>query len=153
MKLSSYLILLMISAVVMQLQSQSICAGYSMIAISGPDSIKPAKIDSGFVCILYDDEAQPAGGWEGLKKYISESMHYPEAAKKAGAQGRVYIKCLIHKDGSVSDVSVRKDNVGYGCGAEAVRLIKSMPRWTPAKQDGKPVDLRYTIPVIFKLTD
>ena len=90
------------------------------------------------------------GGEEAMYKYISENLHYPEQAKADGIAGRVHVSFVIEKDGSVTDVEVKR-GIGHGCDEEAVRVVKSMPRWTPGTLFGKPVRVQYTIPFVFKL--
>ena len=90
------------------------------------------------------------GGDAELYKYLSKNIKYPKIAKQNGLEGKVFVQFVVNEDGSITDVQVMRD-VGGGTGAEAVRVIKSMPKWTPGKQRGKPVKVRYTVPVNFKL--
>jgi TonB family protein len=90
------------------------------------------------------------GGISGMYKYLSKNIKYPKEAKKAKVSGRVYIKMVIEKDGSIGEVKVLQ-GIGYGCDEEAVRVIKSMPNWKPAYQNGNPVRMYYQMPVVFKL--
>ena len=90
------------------------------------------------------------GGEEAMYKYISENLRYPEQAKADGIAGRVFVSFVIEKDGSVTDVEVKR-GIGHGCDEEAVRVVKSMPRWTPGTLFGKPVRVQYNIPFAFKL--
>ena len=90
------------------------------------------------------------GGDAALMKYLSENIKYPEAAEKAGEQGRVVVSFTVEKDGAVADVKVAR-SVTPTLDAEAVRVIKAMPNWVPGKQDGQLVRVRYNVPVSFKL--
>ena len=90
------------------------------------------------------------GGDAALMKYLSENIKYPEAAEKAGEQGRVVVSFTVEKDGAVADVKVAR-SVTPTLDAEAVRVIKAMPKWVPGKQDGQLVRVRYNVPVSFKL--
>lgn len=90
------------------------------------------------------------GGEEAMYKYISENLRYPEQAKSDGIAGKVHVSFVVETDGSVSDVKVLR-GIGHGCDDEAVRVVKSMPRWTPATLFGKPVRVHYTIPFAFRL--
>ena len=94
----------------------------------------------------------PDGGMTGLMKYFKKNMRYPEEAKKAGTQGRVVVQFLINKNGAISDVSVLR-SVDRLLDAEAVRLVRSMPKWKPGMQKGKAVTVKYTLPVPFRLKD
>ena len=90
------------------------------------------------------------GGDAALMKYLSENIRYPEAAEKAGEQGRVVVSFTVEKDGTVADVKVAR-SVTPTLDAEAVRVIKAMPKWVPGKQDDQFVRVRYNVPVSFKL--
>ncbi len=90
------------------------------------------------------------GGQIAMLKYIMENMKYPEQAMKEGIQGRVAVRFIVEKDGSISDVKPIL-SVHPLLNKEAVRVVKSMPKWTPGKQNGKPVRVRYNLPVMFKL--
>jgi TonB family protein len=97
-------------------------------------------------------EVQPSfpGGEEALTEYIVDNIEYPEQARKAGIQGKVYVAFVVEEDGSISNVRVLRD-IGGGCGEEAVRVVKLMPRWNPASQKGKPVKVQVSLPVSFIL--
>lgn len=90
------------------------------------------------------------GGQIAMLKYIMENMKYPEQAMKEGIQGRVAVRFIVEKDGSISDVKPIL-SVHPLLNKEAVRVVKSMPKWTPGKQNGKPVRVRFNLPVMFKL--
>lgn len=93
----------------------------------------------------------PDGGMSGLMKYLSANIRYPEAAHKAGTQGRVTVQFVVGKDGSIGDVKVIR-GVDPTLDAEAIRVISGMPKWKPGTQKGEPVNVRYTVPVMFRLT-
>ncbi len=93
---------------------------------------------------------QYPGGPIAMLKYIKENIKYPEQAMKEGIQGRVTVSFIIEKDGSISDVKAVR-SVHPLLDKEAVRMVKSMPKWSPATQNGKPVRVRYNVPVMFKL--
>ena len=90
------------------------------------------------------------GGMGAMMKWLSENIKYPEAAYKAKQQGRVIVTFIVDKDGSIGDVAVAK-SVAPSLDEEAVRVVKSMPNWNPGMQNGKPVRVKYTVPVTFKL--
>ncbi len=91
------------------------------------------------------------GGSKALFKYLSENVKYPVIAQENGIQGRVICQFTINKDGSIVDVEVVRSGGDPSLDKEAVRVIKSMPKWNPGKQRGKPVRVKYTVPVNFKL--
>lgn len=90
------------------------------------------------------------GGEGEMYKYIGKNIEYPRMAKESGISGRVFVTFVVEKDGSVTDVKVLR-GIGGGCDEEAVRVIKSMPKWKPGKQRGKPVRVQYRMPIKFTL--
>ncbi|MBF1546353.1 MAG: energy transducer TonB [Prevotella salivae] len=93
---------------------------------------------------------QYPGGLAAMLKYIRENIKYPEQAMKERIQGRVTVSFIIEKDGSISDVKAVR-SVHPLLDKEAVRMVKSMPKWSPGKNNGKPVRVRFNLPVMFKL--
>lgn len=102
--------------------------------------------------IFSNPETMPQfpGGTKALAKYLSTKIKYPQEARKAGAQGRVILSFIVGADGSISNVKTLK-SVHPALDAEAIRVIKAMPKWTPGRQNGKNVRVKYTIPVNFKM--
>ena len=90
------------------------------------------------------------GGQIAMLQYLMKNIKYPEQAVKEGIQGRVTVRFIVEKDGSISDVKPIL-SVHPLLNKEAVRVVKSMPKWTPGKQNGKPVRVRFNLPVMFKL--
>ena len=90
------------------------------------------------------------GGSAAMIQYLSKNVHYPEEAFKNGIQGHVIASFTVEKDGSISGAHIVK-SVAPQLDAEALRVVNSMPNWTPGMQDGKPVAVRYTVPITFKL--
>ena len=93
------------------------------------------------------------GGTYAMYKYLADNIKYPADAKAAGKEGRVIVQFVVRKDGSVSDVSVVRSVGNASLDNEAVRVVSSMPKWSPGTQGGKPVNVQYTLPVQFKLSD
>ena len=93
---------------------------------------------------------QYPGGQIAMMKYIMENMKYPEQAMKKGIQGRVAVSFIVEKDGSISNVRPIH-SVHTLLDKEAVRVVKSMPKWSPGKQNGKPVRVQLIVPIMFKL--
>lgn len=92
------------------------------------------------------------GGTAELYKYLGENIRYPEVAKEAGIQGKVYISFVVEKDGSIADVKIlRGIPGGKMCDNEAMRVVQNMPKWSPGKQRGKAVRVSYNLPVQFRL--
>lgn len=99
---------------------------------------------------IVEEMPAPPGGSRALYEYFEKKLSYPIAAIERGVEGRVYVNFVIEKDGSITNVKVSQ-GIGSGCDEEAVRLVKSMPKWNPAKRHGQPVRVRYSIPVVFEL--
>lgn len=90
------------------------------------------------------------GGQIAMLKYIMENIKYPKQIMEEGIQGRVTVSFIVEKDGRVSNVRLLR-SVQPSLDKEAIRVVKSMPKWTPGKQNGKPVRVRFNLPVMFKL--
>ena len=90
------------------------------------------------------------GGPSALFEYLSKNIKYPVVAEENGVQGRVIVTFVVEKDGSITDVRVVK-SVDPSLDKEAQRVVKSMPRWIPGKQNGSAVRVKYTVPVTFRL--
>jgi len=90
------------------------------------------------------------GGDQKLMEFVAKNIKYPQIARETGIQGRVFVGFVVEPDGSVSNVKVLR-GIGGGCDEEAMRVVKSMPKWKPGKQRGKAVRVSYMLPVNFKL--
>jgi protein TonB len=90
------------------------------------------------------------GGLTALFQFLSQSIKYPVVAEENGVQGRVLVTFVVERDGSITDVKVVK-SIDPSLDAEAKRVIRSMPRWKPGKQNGSAVRVKYTVPVTFRL--
>ncbi|HOW32202.1 MAG TPA: energy transducer TonB, partial [Bacteroidales bacterium] len=90
------------------------------------------------------------GGEEARNKYLAENIVYPQQASENGIQGTVYVSFVIDSKGNVTNVKVIR-GIGGGCDEEAVRVVKAMPQWHPAKQYGKAVRYLFNMPIYFKL--
>ncbi|MDO1444778.1 TonB family protein [Rhodocytophaga aerolata] len=100
--------------------------------------------------IVVENPPMPEGGFDGFGKYLQKNLKYPEQARRMNVEGKVFVQFVIDKDGSPTDITVLK-GIGSGCDEEAVRVIKNMPKWTPGKQRGRPVKVKMSLPVVFKL--
>ena len=90
------------------------------------------------------------GGEGALMKYIAEHVRYPSAAQDMGIQGVVLLRFLVTGSGKVGDVQILK-SLDPSCDREAIRVVKSLPRFTPGLNKGKPVDVWFQLPVRFQL--
>lgn len=114
------------------------------------DATAPADTTKNVVYDVTETMPQFPGGQEMMMKYLAANIKYPASAVKAKKQGRVIVTFVIQKDGSVTKARIAR-SVDPELDAEALRIVKAMPNWTPGTQDGKPVNVKYTIPVIFSL--
>mgnify|MGYP003590783591 FL=1 len=121
------------------------------VEISAPVSVSTVVEEEDQV-IFQVVEQMPSfpDGQPALFKFLNENVKYPPVAAENGVQGRVICQFVVNKDGSIVDVEVVR-SVDPSLDKEAIRVIKSMPKWTPGLQRGKPVRVKYTLPVNFKL--
>jgi len=94
----------------------------------------------------------PNGGMPGMMEFLSKNIRYPVNAQKNGTQGRVTVHFVVNADGSLSNIGIIR-GVDPELDGEAVRVISAMPKWKPGTQGGKPVRVKYTVPVMFRLND
>ena len=94
----------------------------------------------------------PDGGMSGLMQFLSKNIQYPINAQKNHTQGRVTVQFVVNKDGSISEPKIIR-GVDPDLDGEAIRVISLMPKWKPGMQKGQPVRVRYTVPVMFRLSD
>lgn len=97
-------------------------------------------------------EVDPAfpGGEAAMGEWIQKNIVYPEMAKEMGEQGTVYVQFVVNRDGSIVDVVIVR-GVSESLDNEAKRVVKKMPKWSPGEQAGKPVRVRFTLPINFRL--
>ena len=97
-------------------------------------------------------ESMPSfkNGIKGLKKYVKKNLKYPKTAKEDKVEGRVLVEFVVSKTGSVKDVVI-SEGVREDLDSAALELVLSMPKWQPGLQDGSPVDVRYMIPINYRL--
>ena len=91
------------------------------------------------------------GGMQELMTFLQTNIRYPKEAQDRGLQGRVIVQFVVNKDGSICDEHIVK-SVDPQLDAEALRIVRSMPTWTPGKQRGEPVRVRFTLPIAFRLS-
>ncbi len=99
---------------------------------------------------VVESEPEFPGGMEALYKYLAQNIKYPQLARENGITGKVYVTFVVEKDGSIANPRILRD-IGGGCGAEAIRVVKAMPKWSPGKQRGKAVRVQFNLPVNFNL--
>lgn len=107
-----------------------------------------SSVDHPFITV--EDMPVFPGGETAMQKFIADNLKYPQSAQKTGMQGRVTIRFIVGKTGEISDVRVIR-GIDPDCDAEAVRVIKTMPNWTPGKQNGIAVPVYFTLPIVYRL--
>jgi len=108
--------------------------------------------DSNKAYDVVDEMPQFPGGPYALFEFISKNIQYPKEAEDANLQGRVIVSFVVEKDGSVSNAKVVRP-IDPLLDAEALRVVNSMPKWIPGKQNGEAIRIKYTVPVTFRLED
>lgn len=122
--------------------------GPAVIAPMGPTIEQTGEDDNIFEVV----ETQPSfpGGMDKLMQWLSKNLRYPASAQESNIQGRVVCQFVVNKDGSIVEPKVIK-SVDPALDKEAIRVVSSMPKWSPGKQRGKAVRVRFTLPVTFRL--
>jgi len=111
---------------------------------------EPPKVEENKIFDVVEQMPAFPGGDAALMKYLRDNIHYPTVAAENGVQGRVVVGFVVEKDGSVTDVNIMKGQ-DPSLDKEAMRVVKSMPKWIPGKQNGTTVRVKYQVPVTFRL--
>ena len=116
----------------------------------GTSAMAQSVVEDDEIFVVVENSPEFPGGNDSLYAYIGRNIKYPEAAKKEKIQGRVFVTFVIEKDGQVSSAKILRD-IGGGCGEEAIRVVKNMPKWKPGTQRGNPVRVQCNLPIMFQL--
>lgn len=108
------------------------------------------EVEEQKIFTVVENDPEFPGGMDALYKYLAENIKYPQLARDNGITGKVYVTFVVERDGSIANPKILRD-IGGGCGAEAIRVVKAMPKWTPGKQRGKAVRVQFNLPVNFNL--
>ena len=100
--------------------------------------------------VVVDEDPEYPGGMEALYKFLAENIQYPQEAMDNHITGKVYVTFVVEADGSITNPRLLRD-IGGGCGQEAIRVVKNMPRWKPGKNRGEAVRVQFNLPVNFTL--
>jgi protein TonB len=132
--------------------TQEAITGPTGPVVSGPVGpvMAAEEGDEGEVFQVVEQMPEFPGGMDKLMEYLSKNIKYPSIAQENNIQGRVVVEFVVNKDGSIVEPKVMR-SVDTSLDNEAMRVIKSMPKWNPGKQRGKAVRVRYTVPVLFRL--
>lgn len=125
----------------------------SDIAVAAPPPPPAPKPEvSNKVFDVVEEMPHFPGGAAALQAFLSSNTKYPVVAQENGVQGRVIVSFVVERDGSITDVRVVR-SVDPSLDREASRVVRSMPRWSPGKQNGSAVRVKYTVPVVFRLQE
>jgi len=124
-----------------------ICA----VLISGLTSFGYSQTCNDEIFTVVEVSPSFIGGEAAMNKFLAKNLTYPREALEKNIQGTVYVSFIVEADGSITNATIKRD-IGAGCGEEAVRVVKMMPKWNPGKQRGKTVRTQFILPVSFKLS-
>lgn len=117
---------------------------------TGPIGPVVEEVDENQIYDIVEENPRFPGGDEACMKWLSENIKYPPICVEQGIQGRVYAQFVVNKDGSIVDIKIVRSPDPY-LSKEAERVLKMMPKWSPGKQRGKPVRVKFSLPVMFRL--
>lgn len=106
--------------------------------------------DENQIFLVVEQNPEFQGGYEAMMGFIKKNMRYPASARRMGVDGTVYVQFVVGKDGSISEVKTIR-GISADCDKEAERVVKMMPSWKAGRQNGKPVFVRFVLPIRFKL--
>ncbi len=106
--------------------------------------------DPNKVFLVVEQPPEFEGGLEAMYKYLSKNVKYPASARRMNIEGSVFVGFVVDADGRISDASIIK-GISADCDKEALRVVQAMPRWRPGKQSGRPVRVKYVLPIKYKL--
>ena len=110
----------------------------------------PEEEEADKVFTFVESQPSPLGGMAAWRKYLRKNLKYPYRSKRLGVEGTVYVGFVVEKDGSLTDIQIVR-GVSDDIDEEAIRVFKNSPEWNPGKQRGRPVRVRYTMRLVFKL--
>ena len=110
-------------------------------------------IDEDAIYGIADEEPEFPGGWTACMEYCRQNMRYPETARELRIEEKIFVRFAVMKDGSIDSVEIIRSAGNQSLEEEAIRIVKTMPKWKPARLRGKVVNCWYTIPVVFKLSE
>ena len=116
------------------------------------DDVMCGGYDDDLAYTVCDEDPEFPGGIEALYEFLQANIQYPEKALANHIEGKVYVSFVVETDGSISFSKVLRD-IGGGCGLEALRVVRSMPRWKPGKRSGEIVRVQYNLPISFTLPE
>ena len=103
------------------------------------------------ICQVVEVQPEFPGGMKEMMKYLQSNLKYPEVAKAAGAEGKAFVQFVVKADGSIENVEIMRSSGDASLDAEALRVVKAMPKWKPAMNKGKAVNVKFVLPIVYKL--
>ena len=129
-----------------------VCMTVKFTNVSKDVDVKPVpEDDEDKVYQVCEKAPEFPGGMDAMMKYLYENIKYPAEAEAAGKDGRATVQFIVKKDGSIGNVEIIRSSGDNSLDTEAIRVIASMPKWNPGTQGGKPVNVKFTLPVVFKV--
>jgi protein TonB len=122
----------------------------TVIEVYVPPAREEEEISEQEIFTVVESMPEFPGGAAKMMEFIAKNIKYPPMARESGIQGRVFVNFVVEPDGRVSNVKVLR-GIGGGCDEEAIRVVESMPKWTPGRQRGKAVRVSFNLPVRFTL--
>ena len=128
------------------------------VIVAPEESTGPTKVEAAVevekkeeeIFTVVEQQPEFPGGMSALGQFLGKNIRYPAAAQRANVSGRVFVSFVVNTDGSIQDVQTLK-GLGFGTDEEAVRVVKSMPKWRSGKQSGRPVRVKFNLPINFTL--
>ena len=129
-----------------------VCMTVKFTNVSKDVDVKPVpEDDEDKVYQVCEKAPEFPGGMDAMMKYLYENIKYPAEAEAAGKDGRAIVQFIVKKDGSIGNVEIIRSSGDNSLDTEAIRVIASMPKWNPGTQGGKPVNVKFALPVVFKV--
>ncbi len=115
-----------------------------------PTTPPPPQEEAEEIFLIVEEQPAPVGGYEAFYEFVSANIEYPKVAREMEVSGRVFLQFIVDKTGKIDQIEVVK-GIGFGCDEEARRVLEMAPNWKPGKQRGRPVNVKMTVPILFKL--
>ncbi len=126
---------------------------YADVEVLGDYEFIEEEVDEKQILDVLDEQPEFPGGMQALMDFLRENMKYPRISRDNGSQGRVIVRFIVNSDGSIQDVEVAESSGDIYLDKEAVRVVGMMPKWIPGREEGKPVRVKFVLPVNFRLGD
>jgi protein TonB len=126
------------------------------VEVEGPtevvfeEPVEEVVVDDNQIFTVVEQQPEFQGGYEAMMNFIKKNMRYPASARRMGVDGTVYVQFVVGKDGAITEVKTIR-GISADCDKEAERVVNMMPPWKPGRQNGKPVFVRFVLPIRFKL--